>query len=387
MEKILNPEDKYIIVPSGEKSVIVPVGKYYMLFPLDENNSPIMDIDYSYRIAPKKNKRTINLQGFMENIATLFNYDEKKEKFYVKWKNVDVSHMEQAIVDFGLSFHIRFVEECIEYVFNLWVNGAKKAKMHDFYLTMLYYYDTRRLVIWSSTAREFISKLYEKYIVPISLKVLIKQSQDLGTKTIEEKKLNTSGIINMLKSSINNSRDSWVPSEIQAHYQASKNRFDEFYEKIKKKKEKAPSDILPIGHIITNVPKFYHPDRGGWFESPEYSNTQLDFSENLLIIGYDEKIKNSVHIRFKVRPPVQNIKKSKDSRKIERGSVCNSSKSKVFLRDVSKKLGINIESKMNVNKLCDRIRRRLIYNELKERLDPKSKKKWFYFSYEKQPIF
>ena len=386
IEKILKPDDKYIIVPGGEKSVIVHVGKYYILFPLDENNSPIMDIEYSYRIITKQQKRTINLQGFMENIATLFNYEEKRDKFYIKWKNVDISHMEPAIVDFGLSFHIHFVEECIEYVFNLWVNKAKKSKLHDFYLTMLYYYDTRSLVIWASTARDFISSLYKKYFIPVSLKVILKQKKDLGVKTLEEKQLNTSGIINMIKSSINNSRNSWAPSEIQAHFQASKNRFDEFYDKIKKK-EKVPADILPIGHIITNVPKFYHPERGGWFESPEYVNTRMDFTENSLIIGYDEKIKNSVHIKFKIRPPIQNIKKSNDSRKIERGSVCNSSKSKIFLKNISKKLGIDIEPKMNVNKLCDRIRRRLIYNELKERLDPNSKKKWFYFSYEKQPIF
>jgi len=387
MEKILNPEDKYIIIPGGEKSVIVHVGKYYILFPLDETDNPIMDIEYSYRITHKQNKRKINLQGFMENISTLFNYEEKRDKFYIKWKNVSISNMEPAIVDFGLSFHILFVEECIEYVFNLWINGAKKSKMHDFYITMIYYYDARRLIIWASTAREFIANLYKDYIIPVSLKVLLKQSKDLGIEDLDDKQLSTEGIVNMLKSSINNSRESWVPSEIQAHYQASKNRFDEFYKAIQKKKMNAPADILPIGHIITNVPKFYHSDRGGWFESPEYVNTRTDYKENALIIGYDEKIKNSVHIRFKIRPPVQNIKKSKDSRKIERGSVCNSSKSKVFLKDVSKKLGINIEPKMNVNKLCDRIRRRLIYNELKERLDPKSKNKWFYFSYERQPIF
>ena len=387
IEKILNPDDKYLIVPGGGKSVIVHMEKYYILFPLDETNTPIMDMEYSYRITHQQTRKKINLQGFMENISTLFNYEEKRDKFYIKWKNVNITGMEPAIVDFGLSFHIVFIEECIEYIFNLWTLGGTKSKMHDFYTTMIYYYDARRLIIWASTARDFIAKLYKDSVIPVSLKLILKQSRDLGVGAIDDKQLSTEGIVNMLKSSINNSRQTWVPSEVQAHFQASKNRFDEFYNTIQKKKEKIPSDILPVGHIMGNVPKFFHPDRGGWFESPEYVDTSTDFTENPLIIGYDEKIKNSVHIRFKIRPPVQNIKKSKDSRKIERGSVCNSSKSKVFLKDVSKKLGILIEPKMNVNKLCDRIRRRLIYNELRERLDPKSNLKFFYFSYQKQPIY
>jgi hypothetical protein len=388
IEKILSPDDKYLIVPGGGKSVIVHMEKYYILFPLNETNSPIMDMEYSYRITHQQTKKKINLQGFMDNISTLFNYDEKRDKFYIKWKNVDITGMEPAIADFGLSFHIIFIEECIEYIFNLWVLSGKKSKMHEFYITMLYYYDARSLVIWASTAREFIAKLYKDYVIPVSLKLILKQSQDLGIEIIDDKHLSTDGIVNMLKSSINNSRQTWVPSEVQAHFQASKNRFDEFYNTIQKgKKEKIPSDILPIGHIMSNVPKFFHPDRGGWFESPEYVDMRTDFTENSLIIGYDEKIKNSVHIRFKIRPPIQNIKKSNDSRKIERGSVCNSSKSKVFLKEMSKKLGIMIEPKMNVNKLCDRIRRRLIYNELHERLNPKSNLKFFYFSYQRQPIF
>lgn len=390
IDKILNPDDKYIIVPGGVKSVIVHVNKYYILLPLDDYNKPVIDIEYCYRIVAKKEKRSINLHGFMDNIATLFNYDEKKKKFHIKWRNVAITTMEPAIEDFGISFHIIYAEECIKYMFDLYVEGIAKSPIHDFYLTMIYYYDARRLIIWASTARDFIAKLYSSLIEPISLKLLLKQSEDLGkVDSLDDKYLSTTGIVNMLKSSINNSNDNWVPSEVQAHYQAAKNRFDEFYQNKWEKKlgGKIPSDILPIGHIMSNIPKFYHPDRGGWFESPEYMDTSLDFIENSIIVGYDEKVKNSVNIKFKVRPPMHHTKKSSDIRKIERGSVCSSSKSKTFLKDVSKQLGIDVEPKLNVGKLCDRIRRRLIYNELSERLNPKSKIKWFYFSYEKQPIF
>jgi hypothetical protein len=385
IDKIVNPDDKFILV-NGAKSVIVHLDSYYILFPLDPKNQPIIDMEHCYRTATKQEKRSINLHNFMDNIVSLFNYDEKKKKFYVKWKNVAIANLEPAINDFGLPFHVAFIEDCIQYVFDLFVNKKAKSPMHGFYLTMLYYYDARHLVVWASTAREIIAKMYAQYIQPISLKVLLKQSDDLGNiGSLVDNPLSTTGIVNLLKSTINNSRNNWVPSEIQAHFQASKNRFDEFYDK-SPGFEKVPSDILPIGHIMANIPKFYHPDRGGWFESPEYLDTPIDYVENPLIIGYEEKVKNSSTIKFKVRPAVQNLKKSNDSRKIERGSVCNNSKSKGFLKDISAKLGITPESKLNVGKLCDRIRRRLIYNELAERMNPASRVKWFYFCYEKQPI-
>jgi hypothetical protein len=386
IEKILNPDDKYIIIPGGPRSVIVNIDKYYVLFPLDEKNEPIIDMDYCYRITPVKNVRKINLQGFMENISTLSNYKEKKERFYTKWKNVSIIKLEGALADFGVNFQTIFTEECIEYIFELWVKNAKKSYMHNFYLTMIYFYDIHNLIIWSSNARKFIADLYKSYITPVSLKLTIKQQNGMELNSIDDKQMQTSGVVNMLISSINLSQELWVPDAAHAHFIAARNRFNEFYDKIQHKVSKIPADILPIGHLLSRVPKFYHPDRGGWFESPEYMDAKIQFVENNLIVGYDEKIKNTIRVRFKVRPPFNSMSIG-DSRKIERGSVCNSSKSKVFLKEVSKKLGITIKVKPNVNNLCSGIRNKLIYNELKERLNPKSQKKWFYFSYEKQPVF
>lgn len=383
IEKILNPEEKYILIPGGSKSVIVHVGDYYILFPID-SEIPILDIEYPYRIIKQKQKRVISLQGFMDDISTLFNYEEKRNKFYIKWKNMDVNDMESAILDFSIKFHNNFIEECIKYIFDILINKCKKSKMHDFYLKMIYYYNTRNLIIWASTSRDLISKYYDKYVSPVSIKVLLKKDEELNVELPKEKLMNTTSIINMLKNSINSSTENWIPSEIKSHFIASKNRFNKFYDS---KKEKIPADILPVGHIISEVPKFYIPEKGGWNESPEYMNTRTDFKENSILIGYDEKLKNSTNIRFKIRPPIQNIKSIQDTRKIERGSVCNSSKSKGFLIDIAKKLDINVDSKINVNNLCEKIRKKLIYNELKERLNPKSKIKYFYFSYEKQPIF
>ena len=88
--------------------------------------------------------------------------------------------------------------------------------------------------------------------------------------------------------------------------------------------------------------------------------------DSIIVIGYDEKSKTGVHVRFKIRNPIQNVKQYKDTRKIEKGSVCNS-KSKEYLFDVARQLKIDIPSKLNVGTLCDIIRARLIRNEIEER--------------------
>ena len=137
-----------------------------------------------------------------------------------------------------------------------------------------------------------------------------------------------------------------------------------------------------MGHFLNYIPKFYLPSTG-WTESPEYLETNETFVENNVIIGYDERTKTGVNVKFKVRTPIQNIKQFKDSRLIEKGTVCIS-KSKVYLKEIAKKLDIKLKGKINIVKLCNDIRTKLIYLELKERT-AKTKKKWFYFIYERLP--
>ena len=153
-----------------------------------------------------------------------------------------------------------------------------------------------------------------------------------------------------------------------------------------KKKVKVPANILPVGHFITEVPRFYDPaGKIPWIDVPGYVNRVAEqWKENNLIIGYDEKSKTGVHIRFKIRSPVQDIKKFEDIRRIEKGSIC-SSKSKTFLLQLANTLKIDLKPKTNVVNLCNSIRAQLIYNEIRERSDPKSKIKFFYQYFEQMP--
>ena len=84
-----------------------------------------------------------------------------------------------------------------------------------------------------------------------------------------------------------------------------------------------------------------------------------------------------------MRPIKFICKQFKDSRLIEKGSVC-SSKNKIYLKEIAKKLDIELKGKLNVETLCANIRTKLLFLEIKERM-AKTKKKWFYFIYENRP--
>jgi hypothetical protein len=387
IDKLYDPDDKIILLPGDQKSVITQIGEFYILFPVDSTtNEPIKGVESPYRINIKKKPIVIDIREFLESGVSLIKYEDKRDRFFTKWNNVAIDHLEMAVCDFGTDFHSLFLEECIEYVFNVWTdNKLKKSIMHAFYFKMLNYYDLRKLVIWGHTLKPYMFKKYEKYLMPISVKLKSNTKQKLEEVKIKEKDMSTSGLINLLKSSINKSDLHWVSSGLKKQFEDnlgnSLKLFDGNYKK-KSPDKKIAADVVPVGHFLMYIPKFYHPV-DDWFESPEYLDSMESFVENSTIIGYDERSKTGVHIRFKIRTPIQNIKQFKDSRLIEKGSVC-SSKSKVYLKEIAGKLGIKLKGKINVNNLCNDIRTKLIYLELKERVG-NTKKKWFYFIYERRP--
>ena len=386
IDKLYDPDDKIILLPGNQKSVIAQVGEFYILFPIDNTtNEPVKGIELPYRINIKKKPTVIDIREFLESGVTLINYEDKRNRFFTKWNNVSISNLEPAVCDFGTDFHTLFLEECILYVFSVWTdNTLKKSTMHEFYFKMLNYYDLRKLVIWGHTMKSYMFKKYDTYLLPISIKIN-QTKQKLEEVSVKEKDMSTSGLINLLKSSINKSDLHWVSTGLKKQFEDSVSEslklFDGNYKK-KSANKKINADIIPVGHFLTNIPKFYHPV-DGWFENPEYLDSTADFVENDIIIGYDERSKTGIHIRFKIRSPIQNIKQFKDSRLIEKGSVC-ASKSKIYLKEIAEKLGIKINGKINVNSLCNDIRTKLIYLELKERIG-NTKKKWFYFIYEMRP--
>jgi hypothetical protein len=399
IDRLYNSDDKIITLPGGQDSIITPIyvanGKkqYYVLFPLNVYTSqPEIDLELPYRVIKQEPVKTINMNSFIQTKRIDFDYDDKKKIFFRKYADISIENMQNVVCEYGTTFHIKFLDECIEYVFNAWTNPkSEKSDLHEFYFKMLYYYDLLSLVMWVYTCKPRLFKEYAKYAIPvkakdIKLKTLTKyekrKEEIVDISPEDNSDLATSGVINLLKTSLNRTSNVWVPAEFREQFDITIDDSLLLYSGKKKKNKninKVSGILLPIGHYIGKFPRIYHPEKG-WTEDPTYIQNEQDYIENDIIVGYDERSKTGVHIRFKLRAPIHNIKKFKDTRLIEKGTVCKS-KSKVYLRQIAKKLDIIVPDKVNVDELCMLIRAKLIRFELKERIK-KSKTKYFYFHYE-----
>ncbi len=397
IDRLYDTNDKIVTLPGGQDSIILPIAdgskQYYILFPISyDSNEPNIDLELPYRVVKQEQQKTINMNNFIQNKRIDFDYDDKKKIFYRKYQDISIENMENVVCEYGTNFHIKFLEECVDYVFRAWIDPKiEKSEYHEFYFKMLYYYDLLSLVIWAYTCKPKIFRDYVKYAIPVKTKDVKLKTLSRYEKRREEledinpddtSELATSGIINLLKTSLNRTSNVWIPAEFREQYQKTvDDSLRLFAGKYKKTKSisKVSAMQLPIGHYISKFPRLYHPDKG-WTEDPTYSQADEAYIENNIIIGYDDRSAAGVHIRFKLRPPVHNIKKYKDSRLIARGTVCKS-KSKSELRTIAKNLDIMLPDKMNVDELCGLIRSKLIRLELKERIKG-SKVKYFYHHYE-----
>jgi len=384
IESMIDPNDKIIILPDGQHNIIVQIDKYYCLMPLNVDTlKPVIDIEMPYRKMPKSGHRTINIKRYLEDKSPTSDYPQKKLKFKFKYQSLELNDMEDAVCDYGSNFHQLFIEEAIEYIFNL-LTGKKssiKNEFNDFYYKMIYYYDIIGIIIWADSLEGSLMNKYAKYI---DIKNKNKKNK------LIEKNPSQSNIIRILESSINKANCVWCPKDVHKDFYESMTmslNISKDRKLLKKmtKNNKVPAFMLPVGHFILDMPRFLDVSLNQWIDIPSYvDRINKNWKENDLIIGYDSKSKTGVHVRFKLRSPVQDIERFRDTRKIEKGSIC-SSKSKTYLLHIINELKIKLPDKININVLCNCIRSKLIYNEIQERKIKKSIIKWFYGYYEKQP--
>ena len=393
IRSMFDTNDKVIIMPNGHQSIIVALGNFYILFPMINGKLEI-DIDACYRTMSQARDVTININSFMQTKRVDFDYEDKRKIFYRKYSDTAIENMENVICEYGALFHHKFIEECVTYVFNAWTANVEKSEYHEFYFKMLYYYDLLSLVMWVYTSKPRITADYSQYAIPVKAKdIKLRAMKKYNTREAGESEdispddnsdLASSGVINLLKSTLNRTSNMWIPQEFRVQFAEIVAKSLALYDGKKKRSKlinKVSAELLPIGHFIGKFPRIYHPVRG-WEENPSYSQNETEYIENNIIIGFDERSNTGIHIRFKLRNPIHAIKKHKDSRETEKGTVCKS-KSKQFLIDTAKKLKIEFDES-NVEDLCVLIRSKLIRNELKERI-LKTNIKYFYFHYEQRP--
>ncbi len=370
---IFDHNEKFLY-DGDSKYIIVYIDEYYMLIPFNNISNNIYDnieIDYDivYRNnkSKEKNNTLININNYL-NTHKIDDYDTIKDHFINKYYNVDIKDMLNIILEYDYNFHKKIIEEVIIYIFNVYTNiNYPLISDHDFYIKLLYFYEKLNIIIFANKVDKDLNDLYSKYIIPT------KNISFTSTSDNDEKhNYNYNNLINSLEEEL----------------KINKNKLDfSFYNKtlklsnehIKNKKKKIFDYMLPIGHIFDNKMNFYNPN-GNWFVKEKYNIINSKFKDNEYIIGYLDKSKVGFDITFKLK---LNNKKQKiiDKRQIQTGLQCTSM-DKTVLKDICKKLDINVSNKENRKKtLCDLIKIKLIKLELAERKKD-SNLRYFYFYWE-----
>ena len=357
-----------IKTPDNVDNVIINTGKFYILIPMQKiadisyygtdartiSGFPILDIDSWQRNVIHPNNISVSIGTFKPS------YDVTVKKFYHKYKNIEDKYLIETINDFDLEFHEEFIKEIIKYVF-MYLKTGIISEMHDFYLKMMYIYDKIGAMILCSYLRG--NPLYDKYDKYIT-------KYESGTADNDDIQRHSNFLTNHIQ------------------HKSIRLQFSRFQEM--KIGNKLPDTLIPVGYTIGKF-ILYEPDTNTW----KPYNVSIDFKpkytkENDIIIGYYEKYKSSLEMRFKLRLPTQQLMKFNDARKNEKGAYC-STYSKDKLTDICKKLKLDIGD-AKITHLCNIIRKELIRRELEERrryiiLSEDEKRKhplirWFYLSFE-----
>jgi len=315
---------------------------YYVLFPLEQTSEKSdigikleqqfgnLKIDFlSWLQTSSHNNMKILVH---EDISMLNNnYGEMKDKFYKKFHSVSFLEIPRSSEIYGVEFHMKLIEECIEYVFKISTREIVKSEYHEFYFKMLHYYKHLDLVIYADMLNSDLLKIYDKYLTS-------KLKSTSGSKSDD--------VENIIKSNISSSVSSFDMSEIN-----------------QKLTQKVTADRLPVGHMLhVREPKMLTEQ--GWYHEKNFVRENAPFVENDIIIGYYEVSENSINFKFKLRKPVQKISEKRDKREQERGVSCESKK-KEELISIAKQLGV-VTTGTNVD-LCENIKKYLLYAELKDR--------------------
>jgi superfamily II DNA or RNA helicase len=374
--RLFNQNDK-IIMTNGIKHIVVQQDIYLILTPIIDQQ-PIIDYDTCYRPFVVESNTSFNINLYMNQRSILDEYDNKKLKFIQKYKDMELTEMDTAICDYGSEFHKLLLEDCIEFIYNFWTGGRNRSEYMEFYFKMLYYYDLIGIIFWANSLKTNIKNRYREYISQsksvVSLSKGIEDEEVIDSSSDEEDF--NKDVIKILKSTIN---QKWCPEPEEKKFSNILASTLELAKNPKVVPKVVPGNMLPVGHFMSQLPRFYY--KGKWEDVSDYVyGIKRDWVENNIIIGYDEKSATGSHIRFKLRSPLDKSKHIKDNRQIERGSVC-ASKPKPYLIDICNKLKILLPKKINVTILCTSIRRKLIMNEIQERKKD-SKIKWFYYYFE-----
>lgn len=377
ISNLFNYDEKIIIDLANKQNIIVYINEYYILIPLSNSNinniNNNIEYDAIYNNFEYIPSKKISIKNLIDSDIELNNFDYIKTVFINKYLNKKINKLIHIISEYDFKFHLKMIEEIIEYFFNLYTNNDYNIHIHhDFYLKLLYFYNKFNIIIFANKMDTDLQEIYGKYILSTSI-------LNFTVSDNKSENYNYNNLLNQLstesQSSSNNNNEEFYFN----FYNQAVNDVSNYL--LTRKQNKIFDYLLPIGHIYDQNFKFYHPNKY-WFNKLDYNKLNINYIENSKIIGYLEKTKLGFDIMFKLRnPKIKNNKIKNDLRNVETGLNCLY-KDKGDLIKICKLLDIDINNIiLRKNKLCNLIKNELINRELSER-KKMSNIKYFYFYWE-----
>jgi|SRR3972149_6095889 len=330
----LNANDRFIYIGSDTKYKIAQVAEYYILFPVKDNKI-IKDIDIFTRPLEHKKDVEINIDNYIRNYKSIYNYEIRKKQFIDKYQKEQQLGGDKLIQIF-LEYHYTFYFKLLEDIISTDIYSQIEPKNNKYKL------DSKTQDLFDD-----IIDLFDKFYIIIFI-------EDLITYRDTAKKINNKLIINF--------KDNNLVSKLD--------------------------DGTPVGYVAGKSIKLFN-NLNEWIEVSKLSMNRFKvFEENDTIVGFFE-ISEDDRVKFKIRKPIQKLqmdfkKKTKqDARLIERGIACYT-RSKQELVHLANKLNIKNIHPVRIKKLCDIIMNTLLELEMKER-QKDSRLKFVYLSHEEKP--
>ena len=368
--RLYDPDDKIILLPGNkiEKYVICQVGKYYVLFPLnDKTRKSNIDVELPYRTSEKKiHTKLVNINYMIDILS--------KKKLSIDLLVVSHEHISKIsdisnislIKDYSYSDNIIIIEDMLEYFHNIINNKNNNEEKLETYIKLLIYYNINHMIIWYNSINEELIKNFEQHY---KSKLT---NDDVKNNILKKIKITSAESKQLFKTGI-----SYYTSEcyiITCYQQQYSNLLmDELLNTYKNinKSNKLPKDLFPIGYCGNQI-KLLDPIQG-WIRQLHIIN-HINYVENDVIIGYNIYDNG---IKFKIKPPSKSMIKFTDHRLIEKGIVCVT-KSKKYLLSLCKKLSIDVDNaKQTIRDICELIKKNIIMNQIIS-YNKGEKVRWFY---------
>lgn len=355
-------------IESGDKKLLIAVPCYTKRSIIGEDTTLYnyaIDIDSWYRAPAITMQNVIAIKDYMKAEAAPI--ETIREKFLNESINLNEMELIDSMNDYDESFHIHMIKYCIAYIFNVLTNfDIPLMEYHLIIVRVLHAYTMLGYILYASDVEPKRS-LYKPYVTNEQIENCYDNMLISRSRGLESQEFFSFKRFNEIVGESKRIPDSKIHDLI-----------------IKKAKiNKVPADMLPVAYSISTTSKYeysyYDPKNNLWVieYEPLYD---IISEENEFIIGYDIDISGVLGKVFKLRKPITTVS---DKRLLSKGMNCGTHK-KEQIKEIASMLNITVDL-TKIKYACQDIKKELLRRETESRRN-KDNIKWFYFSFENNPI-